>query len=209
VDDPSHSQIDRHWRTINGEREPDQVSWYQAEPATSLRLLQKAGTAPHRSVIDVGGGASALADRLLDIGCTDVTVVDLADDALAASQQRLGPRAYAVQWHATDILRWQPQRTFDLWHDRAVFHFLTDHEDRERYRDVLYDSLAPNGTVVIGTFAEDGPTHCSGLPVARYSPQSLAAQFPDLRVEHTERERHRTPGGNIQPFTWLVLSRHA
>jgi 2-polyprenyl-3-methyl-5-hydroxy-6-metoxy-1,4-benzoquinol methylase len=160
-----------------------------------------------RSVVDVGGGASLLVDRLLEQGVTDVTVVDIAAWALQVSRDRLGPAGASVRWLVRDVVTWRPERTFDVWHDRAVFHFLVDPADRAAYRRTMYAALAPTGSVVIGTFADDGPSHCSGLPVACYSPEQLAAEFPDLRVVGTQREEHHTPTGGVQPFTWLVLSR--
>ncbi|WP_027344943.1 class I SAM-dependent methyltransferase [Hamadaea tsunoensis] len=192
-----------HWRTTY-DTKGDQVSWYQAEPAPSLRLLDVAGLAAGRSVIDIGGGASVLADRLLDRGVTDVTVLDIAGSALAAGRTRLGDR---VTWLVQDLLTWRPERRYDFWHDRAVFHFLTEHRERDRYRRALVDGLAPDGRVVIGTFAADGPQTCSGLPTARYAPAELAAEFPGFEIVAVEREEHRTPWDSVQPFSWVVLRR--
>ncbi|MDT3442622.1 class I SAM-dependent methyltransferase [Pseudofrankia sp. BMG5.37] len=195
-----------HWDDVYGRMVVTEVSWFQQEPASSLALVEAAGTGPRDAIVDVGAGASVLVDRLLDAGHTDVTVLDVAADALAETRSRFGPRAADVHWLTVDLLAWQPRRRYRLWHDRAVFHFLTDPADRDRYRAVLRQALAPGGHAVIGTFAADGPTACSGLPTARYSTDELAAQFPDLHVVHTSREEHRTPNGRVQPFTWLLLS---
>lgn len=179
------------------------VSWFQTEPAISLRLLSRAGLSSTSSVVDVGGGASPLADRLVAAGVSDVTVLDLAEAALATVRQRVP----GVTLLAQDVLTWQPPRRFDLWHDRAVFHFLTTAASRDAYRRVLATGLAEHRHVVIGTFAEDGPTTCSGLPVCGYSPEQLAAEFADFAVVQAEREEHHTPWGSVQPFTWLLLRR--
>ncbi|OHV31821.1 MULTISPECIES: class I SAM-dependent methyltransferase [Pseudofrankia] len=197
-----------HWDDVYGRAVVTEVSWYQHEPASSLALVEATGVGPRDAVIDVGAGASVLVDRLLDAGHTDVTVLDVAADALAVTRSRLGPRAADVHWLTVDLLEWRPQRRYQLWHDRAVFHFLTDPADRDRYRAVLRQALAPGGHAIIGTFAADGPTACSGLPTARYSTDELAAQFPDLHVVRTSREQHHTPNGRTQPFTWLTLADH-
>jgi 2-polyprenyl-3-methyl-5-hydroxy-6-metoxy-1,4-benzoquinol methylase len=173
----------------------------------SLRLLGEAGMGPDASVIDVGGGASFLVDRLLERGVRDVTVLDVADRALQVSRDRLGQAGKRVIWLAQDLLEWRPSRRYDLWHDRALFHFLTDPADRGRYAAVLDEALSPDGHVVIATFAEDGPEYCSGLPVARYNASDLAKALPGLHPFRAGREEHPTPSGVIQPFTWLMLSR--
>ncbi len=194
-----------HWSAVYRNRAEQEVSWFQRQPTMSMRLLVHAGLTADSSVIDVGGGASTLVDHLLERGVRDVTVLDVAAPALQAARYRLGDAAGPVTWLVRDLLDWRPDRRYTLWHDRAVFHFLTDPEDRARYAAILGQALQPGGHVVIATFAEDGPDRCSGLPVARYGPATLAAEFPDLSVSRAEREEHRTPSGIIQPFTWLVL----
>lgn len=198
-----------HWEDVYQRVPTDQVSWYQPEPAVSLELLAAAGTGRHDPVVDVGGGASVLVDRLLAAGYDDLTVLDAADRALRTACDRLGPAAGSVRWLATDLLGWTPPRRYRLWHDRAVFHFLTDPAQRDRYRRVLAAALADGGHAILGTFAADGPTACSGLPVTRYGPDELAAEFADLRVVRATREEHHTPAGGTQPFTWLLLERPA
>lgn len=196
-----------HWDQVYAATTLDQVSWHQQQAATSLRLIT-AGTDPTATVIDVGAGASPLADNLLDARYRDVTVLDVSAHALAAVRSRLAHRS-GVTYVATDLLTWRPDRTFDVWHDRAVFHFLTEPADRTRYVSTATRAVTPGGVLVLGTFAADGPTTCSGLPTARYDAPGLAALFTDtFTVEHAEREEHHTPGGAVQPFTWLVL-RHA
>jgi trans-aconitate methyltransferase len=196
-----------HWDDVYRSRAVDEVSWFQREPVLSLELIRETGLTPEQSIVDVGGGASVLVDRLVDQGARDVTVVDVAETALQVSRDRLGAAGSGVTWLVQDLLRWQPERIYDVWHDRAVFHFLTDDGDRDRYRATLEVGLAQGGHMVIAAFADDGPTHCSGQPVARYSPRVLAAEFPFLRLVRAVREEHHTPGGAVQPFTWLLLAR--
>jgi 2-polyprenyl-3-methyl-5-hydroxy-6-metoxy-1,4-benzoquinol methylase len=204
-----HSESDsaQHWRQTYDGKAIDQVSWYQTDPQISLRLIADAGADPSISVIDIGAGASVLADRLLDRGLRDITVLDIAETALTTARTRLADRADAVTWVTGDLLSWKPARRYDIWHDRAVFHFLTDPADRDRYRRTLAAALADHGHLVIGTFAEDGPQSCSGLLVARYSPGRLAAEFAGFEVVDAVREEHRTPWAAVQPFTWLLMRR--
>lgn len=203
----SERGLAQHWRQTYDTKAVDQVSWYQTDPQMSLRLVAAAGAHPDTSIIDIGAGASVLADRLLDQGLHDITVLDIAETALAAARTRLGDRATAVTWITGDLLSWKPDRRYDIWHDRAVFHFLTGPADRDRYRRTLSAALAGHGHLVIGTFAEDGPVSCSGLPVARYSSEQLAAEFPEFDVVDAAREEHQTPWAAVQPFTWLLLRR--
>jgi SAM-dependent methyltransferase len=194
---------EEHWddryRTVG----PTAVSWYQARPDVSLDLLAAAGVGPADSVLDVGGGASTLVDHLLAAGHTDVAVLDVSSVALEDARARLGDPP-GVTWIHADLLTWTPPRRWAIWHDRAVLHFLVDDADRARYVVLLRRTLEPGGTFVIGTFAEDGPTHCSGLPVRRYSHDDLGALLGDVEVVARRREVHRTPGDADQPFTWLA-----
>jgi trans-aconitate methyltransferase len=154
-------------------------SWYQTQPTMSLRMLELAGAQPRDSLIDVGGGAAPLVDALLEQGFRDLTVLDVSEAGLTTAQHRLGPAAELVTWVQADVTRWRPPRRYDLWHDRAVFHFLTTHTDQQRYLDTLAAALLPGGHAIIGTFANDGPERCSGLPVARYTPTpSLSCYVP-------------------------------
>ena len=192
-----------HWDTAYSTRGVEGVSWYQAVPAVSLELVEALGTPRDASVIDVGAGASFLVDELVARGFTDLTVVDLSTSALEAARRRL-PADAPVRWVVADVLEWEPDRLYDLWHDRAVFHFLVAAFDRERYVATLRRAVAPDGKVIVGTFAEDGPEMCSGLPVSRYSAADLSAELGDaLDVLETRRERHVTPRGAVQPFTWV------
>lgn len=194
----------KHWDDVYRRTPSEQTSWFQRRPDVSLRLL--AGTPG--SVVDVGAGMSHLADHLLRGGRTDVTLVDVSSEALDAVRERLGPDTPGVAFVTADIVGWEPGRTFDCWHDRAVFHFLTDPAAQATYVETAARLVAPGGVVVLGTFAPDGPTQCSGLPTARHAPDDLAALFsPDFTLEHAEREVHRTPRDAEQVFTWVVLRR--
>jgi hypothetical protein len=196
-----------HWDEAYAQGETTR-SWFQRQPGMSLRMLAAAGVAAADSVIDVGGGASALAGALLDRGFGDITVLDVSAAGIAAARQRLGARADQVQWLVADLLAWQPSRQYRVWHDRAVFHFLTTAQDRRQYLRALDAATGPGAAAVFGCFAPDGPQRCSGLPVARYLAADLAGQ---LGVQWTlirqDREEHRTPAGVIQPFTWAALRR--
>ena len=182
-------------------------SWHQPQAVMSLRMLEAAGVTAADSLIDVGGGESVLAGALLDRGSGDVTVLDISSAAISWAQQRLGPRAAAVHWLTADLLTWHPARTWRVWHDRAVYHFLTAAADQDRYRQALDDATQPGATAVLGCFAPDGPQHCSGLPVTRYSARGLSAQLVGWTLICQAREEHRTPAGRIQPFTWAALRR--
>jgi SAM-dependent methyltransferase len=202
------SERSDHWERIYATRPAAEVSWYESEPTTSLRLIEARASGPSTAVIDVGGGASSLVDRLLADGFTDLAVLDISQRALDEVRERLGEQARHVRFILDDVLTWEPDRRYDVWHDRAVFHFLTESTARDRYVDLAGRAIRRDGALVLGTFADDGPTQCSGLPVCRYSPPHLAQAFSTnfTLVEH-ERDEHVTPGGVIQPFTWVVLRR--
>jgi hypothetical protein len=197
-----------HWDNVYATRKPDSVSWYQLSAELSLSLIRASGIARDEPIIDIGGGASVLVDQLLEAGFVDVSVLDIAESALDASKARLGSRAGQVQWIVADILSWIPARAYALWHDRAVFHFLTQETERARYRSVLARGLKSGGTAIIATFAEDGPERCSGLPVQRWSPQALASELgEDFQLVEQRRQEHLTPTGAIQKFTWCRFTR--
>lgn len=195
-----------HWTGIYEQQSTTDLSWFQATPTVSLELLDAAHVRSDDAILDVGAGASVLVDHLVDRGFRDISVLDIAPPALQAAKRRLGADAGKIEWIATDLLTWKPIRRYDVWHDRAVFHFLTDPKDRDRYVAVLRDALAPDGRVILATFAANGPKRCSGLPVARYTPADLADQFPGFDVLQARREEHHTPSGAVQPFTWLLMA---
>ncbi|WP_284535525.1 class I SAM-dependent methyltransferase [Nocardioides sp. T2.26MG-1] len=200
----------RHWDDVYSSKAADETSWYQQRPATSLRLLSDAvastGGRPG-SVVDVGAGTSSLVDELLAAGWAPVTVLDVSAAALATTRARL-PEGAEVRYVVSDIVAWQPDGAFDAWHDRAVFHFLTEDAQQARYVAAATDAVRPGGVLVIGTFGPGGPEQCSGLPVARHDVASLRARFaPDFEVLAGEVEVHRTPWGSEQQFTWATLRR--
>ena len=197
----------RHWDAKYASTAPSEVSWFQASPDQSRRMLTDCGVDPHHSVVDVGGGSSSLAARLVEDGWTDVTVVDVSSEALASARARCADPA-RIRWLDVDLLQWTPDRTYDVWHDRAFFHFLVEEADVVTYRDTLRQALVPGGVAVVATFAPDGPTQCSGLPVHRYHADELARVLgPRMRVVEAAREEHRTPSGSVQPFTGVALRR--
>lgn len=197
-----------HWDTEYAGGDASR-SWYQTDVTPSLRMLGIADVAADASVIDVGGGTSRLVDALLDRGHHDLTVLDISPTALRLARDRLGAQASAVEWICADLIGWQPLRTYDVWHDRAVYHFMADAESREAYRAVLTQATRPGAVAVLATFAEDGPESCSGLPVRRYSSAELAAEFaPAWELIAADRETHYTPRRLGQPFSWVALQRH-
>ena len=205
-DQTSSFERQRYWDTVYAARDASARSWYQSEPAVSLELLDALDVAVDDAIIDVGGGESTLVDHLLVRGFSDIAVLDISELALQASIQRVGA-SQGVVWTAQDLLTWQPERRYDVWHDRAVFHFLAG-EQVAVYLAVLDGSLGQVGAVILATFAPDGPEYCSGLPVTRYSAEGLAAVLGDgFDVLECRNERHTTPTGTIQPFTWMAARR--
>jgi rhodanese-related sulfurtransferase/SAM-dependent methyltransferase len=207
VDESRTEEARAHWEEIYGTRASTELSWFEAEPAMSLGMIAAARNIdPDTAIIDVGGGASTLVDVLVARGYRNVTVLDVSEAALDIARRRLGEDTTKVRWVAHDLLTWRPARPYGLWHDRAVFHFLVAPDHRAAYLAVLHAALEPGGSVIVATFADDGPQMCSGLPTARYAPDDLAAAFgPDLEVVTSRREEHLTPAGVVQPFTWLLL----
>jgi len=195
-----------HWDKAYTEKSETQVSWFQDMPARSLAMI--AAASPNGSVIDVGGGASRLADALLDVGHGDVTVLDISEAALNRARARLGARAARVGWLCADITRWAPERAWDVWHDRAVFHFLTEPAAQDAYIAALNAATRPGTAVILSTFAPDGPERCSGLAVQRYSPADLAARLgAGFALADQAAEHHVTPWGSTQAFTYAAFRR--
>jgi SAM-dependent methyltransferase len=201
--------LDRaHWEETYAEKAPNRVSWFQDRPVRSLDLIKAAGLEPTAGIIDVGGGASNLADELLRIGYSDVTVADISARALERARDELGPDGLRVHWLQADLRTCDFARTFDLWHDRAVFHFMVTAPDREAYLAALRRALAPGGHVVILTFGPAGPPECSGLPVQRYDADTLQATLgAEFRRLSSGLEAHKTPSGSEQQFLYAHLVR--
>lgn len=199
-----------HWQTVYATKDATAVSWYEVEPRRSMDLIGRASADPQGSVIDVGGGASTLVDHLLAAGRRDVAVLDVSAAALARTRARLGTAAGGVQWIVADITRWRPARTWAIWHDRAVFHFLIEPDDQAAYLAALQAATEPGSRVVLATFAPDGPERCSGLPVVRYDVETLATRLgPAFDLLESAHAVHVTPWGAEQRFTWTLFGRRA
>jgi SAM-dependent methyltransferase len=197
-----------HWENVYGTKTEEEVSWFEERPAVSLELIHATGEAKDAAIIDIGGGASRLVDALLQEGYSDVTVLDLSERALAVAQARLGDRAARVTWITADVTGWKPAATFDVWHDRAAFHFLTEPEERSAYVARVLQALRVGGHLIIGTFAVDGPERCSGLPVQRHGAASLADLLgPVFALAETRSHRHLTPMGRVQRFQFSRFHR--
>lgn len=198
----------QHWEAVYEGQDPTEVSWFQPRPETSLELIDQLELQPSARIVDVGGGTSTLVDHLLARGSPDITVLDISDRALEQARRRLGPRAERVRWIVCDVTDARFDRPFDLWHDRAVFHFLVDSIDRERYRQRMAAAVVPGGHAIVATFGEDGPERCSGLPVVRYSRDALEREVGEAFVlVDSRRELHRTPSGKDQSFVYCLFRR--
>ena len=193
-----------HWETVYSSKSSDAVSWFQEHAEQSLRLIKGTGVSLSAAIIDVGGGASTLVDDLLGNGYSNLTVLDLSAAALSAARLRLGSPSACVRWLEADVTNAElAVQAYDVWHDRAVFHFLTSAQDRSAYVQQVLRSVKPGGHVIVATFSEDGPTQCSGLPVMRYRADQLHAQFGErFTLLQQEKEQHQTPSGTIQQFVY-------
>jgi hypothetical protein len=197
-----------HWRAVYEAKRPDEVSWFQALPEPSLAALERHGIGAEASLIDVGGGASGLAGELAALGWRDVTVLDIAASAIGEAKGRLVDTSEAIIWIDADILHWRPSRTFDVWHDRALFHFLTEPAERELYLGALRAGTHDDSLVILATFALDGPEQCSGLPVRRYDAEAMAAELgEEFTLVEAWRQAHVTPWGAEQRFQWAAFRR--
>jgi SAM-dependent methyltransferase len=197
-------QAKTHWEGIYSTKAATEVSWFQERSHVSLDLIRRTGIGNRGAIIDVGGGASRLVDDLLAEGYQDLTVLDISPSALSLAKHRLGADSRTIRWLEADITSVAlPQQRFDVWHDRAVFHFLADEMDRSHYIQTVRNSVRPGGHIIVAAFGPDGPLKCSGLPVVRYSPARLHGEFgTDFElVEHTS-EDHRTPFGTVQQFVY-------
>lgn len=197
-------QPQSHWEEVYQTKRISEVSWYQEHASLSLALIQQTGVSTSAPIIDVGGGASTLVDDLLNNDFQNITVLDIAATALEAARQRLGVRASQVNWIEADVTQAQlPHQAYDVWHDRATFHFLTSPLDRQRYIDLVKHSVKPGGHVIVATFASDGPSKCSGLNVMQYEPEGLHREFgSDFALLRSLREQHITPAGHEQRFIY-------
>jgi 2-polyprenyl-3-methyl-5-hydroxy-6-metoxy-1,4-benzoquinol methylase len=204
------SERSAHWENVYATKGEAEVSWFQESPAISLELIKQANASGEAAIIDIGGGASRLVDCLLREGYRSIAVLDLSANALEAAKKRIGAAAADVDWIVADVTTWQPAGTYDVWHDRAAFHFLTEARDRAAYRERLQAAVRPGGQVIIGTFALDGPEKCSGLPVQRYDGKSLAAELgPSFELVDTRTETHHTPWQSTQAFQFSRFRRRS
>ncbi len=195
-----------HWEGVYTSKGESDVSWFQDNPALSLELIAAIAPPPNAAIVDIGGGASRLVDRLVEKGFEAVTVLDLSGAALAAAKVRLGGRAAEVRWLVADATTWEPPQAYDIWHDRAAFHFLTAEPDRTAYVARLRRALKSGGHAIIATFAPDGPERCSGLPVVRYDAASLGRTLGrEFELVDTRRQLHATPWGSTQSFQFSVF----
>jgi SAM-dependent methyltransferase len=199
-----------HWDSIYATKGEAEVSWFQDTPTPSLELFDLIGAQPFSAIIDIGGGESRLVDKLLERGFEDITVLDLSAKALAETRIRLGDKAKGVEWIVADVTQWQPSENYDVWHDRAAFHFLTSRREQTAYIQRLKAALRLGGHAIIGTFALDGPDKCSGLPVARHSAESVGALLGgDFALIDSRRHEHKTPWGVVHHFQFSTFRRVA
>jgi SAM-dependent methyltransferase len=196
-----------HWENVYATKDAAQVSWFEETPALSLELISAAYPG-HGGVIDIGGGASRLAGALVEAGYAPVAVLDLSASALAVAKARLGAASKSVEWIVADVTQWRSTTRYDVWHDRAAFHFLTDPLQQEAYVAAMRSALASHGIAIIGTFAPDGPVRCSGLPVVRHDAASIAAIIgQEFELVNELRHEHLTPGGSVQQFQFSTFRR--
>jgi SAM-dependent methyltransferase len=197
-----------HWENVYTTKGEKELSWFQENPAPSLELIALAGLHAGAAIIDIGGGASRLVDALVERKIGQITVLDVSAAALDAARERLGDRGAGVEWVVADVTTWEPSHAYDLWHDRAAFHFLTDASDRSAYVGHLKSAVRSSGHVIIGTFAPDGPERCSGLPIIRYDAGSLGTILgTDFELMDSRRHDHTTPWGAVQRFQFSTFRR--
>ena len=197
-----------HWEQVYAEKKSTEVSWYQQHPQHSLELIKATCIDESAHIIDIGGGASTLVDFMLDAGYQNLTVLDIAHGAIEQAKSRLGTRADKVTWLEQDVTTFSPHEPYDVWHDRAVFHFLTDQLDRSRYVRIMSRALKPGAHAIIATFDLDGPEQCSGCDVMRYSPETMSAVLGDnFQLVETSTEAHVTPRAAIQNFVYCMYKR--
>ena len=201
-----HESRQAHWENVYTSKSENEVSWFQDSPAPSLELIARVGATPASAIIDIGGGASRLVDNLIEKGFEDVTVLDLSGAALDSAKRRLGDRAARVHWVVADATIWEPAKAYDIWHDRAALHFLSEENDRAAYIARLKRALKVGGHAIIATFAMDGPEKCSGLPVVRYDAASLGRALGHVfKLVHTRRHEHATPWNSQQAFQFSIF----
>jgi 2-polyprenyl-3-methyl-5-hydroxy-6-metoxy-1,4-benzoquinol methylase len=197
-----------HWENIHSTKSNTDVSWYQATPVTSIDFIESLGVPKDAAIIDIGGGDSFLVDHLLALGYTNVTVLDISAAAIAKAKERVGDKSKQVKWVVSDINEFDSTENYDVWHDRAAFHFLTRDEEISKYVRTVYNGLNPFGTLILGTFSENGPTKCSGIEITQYSQESMVQLFSEsfVKIECTNVD-HTTPFDTVQNFTFCRFKR--
>lgn len=197
-----------YWDNIYKEKNLSDVSWYEPTPETSLSYIAQCKLPKDAAIIDIGGGESLLVDFLLDMSFTNISVLDISKEAIEKAQRRLGQKAEKIQWIVSDVLEFIPEKEYDLWHDRAAFHFLTEEVQVEKYLEVLENAVSENAFVVLSTFSESGPEKCSGLDIKRYSLTSLVTLFSqEFNTMSCSNVDHRTPSGATQNFSYCSFKR--
>jgi ubiquinone/menaquinone biosynthesis C-methylase UbiE len=198
----------KHWETIYQTKKLEEVSWYQPTPDTSLQLIEKHCNSTNASIIDIGGGDSFLVDNLLELGYSNITVLDISEAAINRAKERLGEKATEVKWIVADASKFTTTQKYDLWHDRAAFHFLTDSAEIDNYIETAHSSLNIRGTLVIGTFFEDGPTKCSGIEIKQYSEKTMVDRLSEyFNKKECFTTEHKTPSGSIQNFVFCSFNK--
>jgi SAM-dependent methyltransferase len=198
-----------HWEELYREKSPQEVSWYQEQPKLSLELIESLQLNKSARILDVGGGASRLAKSLLDAGYENISVLDISAKALQQAKNELGAKSTQIEWIVTNVFEFEPSKCFDLWHDRALFHFLTEADDRKSYVEVLKKSLSASGFVIIASFAIGGPEECSGLPIVQYDAQKISQELGDeFRLLNEQFELHHTPWSSEQKFMYSLFQRN-
>ena len=199
----------QHWENIYQTKSLDEVSWYQPKPETSLSFFKKYNISKNANIIDVGGGDSFLVDHLLALGYQNITVLDISEAAIERAKKRLAEKANLVEWIVSDITHFTPTKNYDVWHDRAAFHFLTDDNDKECYTEIITKNIAAKGILILGTFSKNGPKKCSGIEIQKYSEEKLSEQFED-GFEKVEcfTINHQTPFNTLQNFIFCVFKKN-
>lgn len=199
-----------HWENIYSTKELNEVSWYQPKPETSIHLIESAAQDKSSRIIDVGGGDSFLMDNLIENGFNDLSVLDISVKALERLKIRLGEQSKEIIYHVSDVTKFVPQMQYDIWHDRAVFHFLTEQDQIKKYVDLVSKAIAPNGSLIIGTFSENGPDRCSGIDIQKYGSDDLIGVFEEnFTLKKAFDTQHDTPFNTTQEFTFVHLTKKA
>lgn len=197
-----------HWENVFATKQETEVSWYQKQPKTSVDLIEKLNLSKEAKIIDVGGGDSYLIDNLLELGYTNLHLLDISSKAIERIKNRLGVKSENVTFIVSDILDFKPEIKFDVWHDRASFHFFTDENDIQKYSNLVANSIASNGNLIIGTFSENGPLKCSGLPISQYNELKMKAVFEnDFDLIESFTEDHQTPFDTTQNFIFCTFKK--